>query len=150
MLLPSGLSRSFRSCIPGSSSSTDQCYFISISCLLTNQISTLLLPDNKRAQDDRPHQTQKRGEKLQEARHGRPGRHGDKLEKFVHLVQVLLPGDDVPRRRGVGSSGRRRGGHQVEDCDEADAGTVEGDEPDGEGLEDGEVDQVGSLVVDCD
>ena len=38
----------------------------------------------------------------------------------------------------------------MEDCDQADGGAVEGDEPNGEDLEDCEVDEAGLLIVDCD
>ena len=38
----------------------------------------------------------------------------------------------------------------MKDRDQADWGAVERDEPDGEDLEDCEVDEIGSLIVDCD
>jgi hypothetical protein len=37
----------------------------------------------------------------------------------------------------------------VQDCDQADWSAVEGDEPEGEDLEDGEVEKAGALIVDC-
>lgn len=37
-------------------------------------------------------------------------------------------------------------GLKVKDCDEMDRGAVEGEEPDGEGLGEGDVERVGALV----
>ena len=37
----------------------------------------------------------------------------------------------------------------MEDCDQADGGTIKRDEPDGEDLEDCEVDEIGLLIMDC-
>lgn len=37
----------------------------------------------------------------------------------------------------------------MQDSDEAYRGAVEGDEPDGEDLEDGEIEEVGTFIVDC-
>jgi hypothetical protein len=74
---------------------------------------------------------------------GRGGRErGDggvaRLGALLHGVPLLL-GGVVGRRRGAVARGVGRGGGEVEDCDEADGGAVEGEEPDGEDLEDVEV-----------
>jgi hypothetical protein len=37
----------------------------------------------------------------------------------------------------------------VQDCDQADWSAVEGDEPEGEDLEDGKVEEAGAFIVDC-
>ena len=72
-----------------------------------------------------------------------------RLGALLHGVPLLLGGVvRGRRRRGASAFGRGCWG-QMQDADEADGCAVEGDEPDGEDLEDGEVEQVGVLIVDC-
>ena len=64
-----------------------------------------------------------------------------KLDKLIHLVEVVLRLYQVRSRRGVFPR------HEVQDRDKGDAGREEGEEPDAEQLVDGDVkDEVLGIV----
>lgn len=78
---------------------------------------------------------------------GRIARDGALLYSLSLLLGGVVGGRRRRRSGGLGASGR--GGSQVQDGEEADWGVVEWDKPDGEDLEDGDVEEIGTLIVDC-